>query len=138
MGKLQDDLKSYSKTLLDHFENPRNLGSLPDATLTVTAENPSCQDIVKMSVRMRDGRIDAVRYKVLGCTVAIASSSVLSELIDGRREAELRSVDRQALVRALGGLPDHKLRCTGAALGALEKILEQIDISRSRPAPPRT
>ena len=127
MGKLSDELKTYNRTVLDHFENPRNLGTLADASLVVTAENPGCQDIVKFAVRVRPaGVVSDVRYKIMGCTVAIATASVLSEMMRGKSRSELASLTQQDLLSALGGLPDHKVRCTGAPLSALKKILEQI------------
>ena len=126
MGKLQDELKTYNKIVLDHFENPRNLGSLAGATHVVTAENPGCQDLVKMAVRVEAGRVSDVRVKIMGCTVAIASASMLSELMRGRNAAELGALTREALVRSLGGLPEHKVRCTGGPLAALKKIIDQI------------
>jgi nitrogen fixation NifU-like protein len=125
MGKLQDELKTYNKTVLDHFDNPRNVGSLANPTLVVTADNPACQDLMKMGVLIKDGAVRDVRVKIMGCTVAIASASILSELIKGKRLEELRSISAQTLVEALGGLPDHKIRCTGAPLAALKKVIEQ-------------
>lgn len=125
MGKLADELKTYNKTVLDHFENPRNLGSLARPTLVVTGENPACQDLVKMAVRLEKGVIQEVRVKIMGCTVAIASASVLSEMIQGKTLDQLRAISRDRIIQALGGLPEHKHRCTGAPLAALEQILNQ-------------
>jgi len=124
--KIQDELKSYNKTVLDHFENPRNVGSLPHATCVVTAENPGCQDLVKLAVLVEQGAIKEARVKIMGCTVAIASASILTELIRGKKISELAAITSDTLVRALGGLPEAKVRCTGAPLSALKKLIEQI------------
>ncbi len=126
MGKIQEELKTYNKTVLDHFENPRNVGSLPNATHVVTGDNPHCQDIVKLAVIVKEKRITEVRVKIMGCTVAIASASVLSEMIKNRPLEDLVSFDAEQIIRSLGGLPDHKHRCTGAPLVALRKLLDQI------------
>ena len=67
----------FNETVLDHFRNPRNAGDLPDATATVEVTNPVCGDVLRLSVRMEDGRIAAARFKTQGCVAAIASSSVL-------------------------------------------------------------
>lgn len=124
--KIQDELKTYNKTVLDHFENPRNVGSLDRPSLVVMAENPACQDVVKLAVKIERGVVTDVRVKIMGCTVAIASSSVLSEMIKGKKVSELPSVTSDRLIEALGGLPEHKVRCTGAPLGALKKLIDQI------------
>lgn len=124
--KIQDELKSYNKTVLDHFENPRNVGSLSKPTWVVTAENPGCQDLVKLAVHIDQGIVKAARVKIMGCTVAIASASALTVLVEGKKVSELATITADTLVQALGGLPEHKIRCTGAPLSALKKLLEKI------------
>jgi nitrogen fixation NifU-like protein len=123
---LADELKTYSKAVIDHFQNPRNLGDLQDATHTVMAENPLCQDIVKLSVKVRGDTVEAVRIKIMGCTVAIASASMMGELMRGKPLGEVKKLDQKALVEALGGLPEHKVRCMGAPLKALAALLDQL------------
>jgi nitrogen fixation protein NifU and related proteins len=95
----------FSDAVIDHFRNPRNAGDLPDATATVEVTNPVCGDVLRLAVRIEGGRIVDSRFKTQGCVAAIASSSVLTELLNGRTPAEARSVTPQQVSDALGGLP---------------------------------
>jgi len=95
----------YSERLLEHFQNPRNVGELPPPAVTVEVTNPACGDILRLSARMEDNRITTVAYKVRGCTASIAAGSALTTLIGGKQlddAALLRPADVEA---ALGGLP---------------------------------
>lgn len=94
----------YSPLLLDHFENPRNVGELLSASHTVECENPVCGDIVRLSVRVEAGRIAALGYKARGCTASIACGSALTELLMGRGREELSTVRAAEIEAAVGGL----------------------------------
>ena len=112
----------FSEVLLDHFRNPRNAGNLPDASATVEVTNPVCGDVLRLAVRLEQGRVSAVRFKTQGCVAAIACSSVLTELLDGRSLAEIRGVTPQQISDSLGGLPPatfHAAQLCGDALAAL-------------------
>jgi nitrogen fixation protein NifU and related proteins len=95
----------FSDAVLDHFRNPRNAGDLPDATAAVEVTNPVCGDVLRLAVRIESGRIAGVRFKTQGCVAAIASSSVLTELLSGRTPAEARDITAERISNALGGLP---------------------------------
>jgi nitrogen fixation NifU-like protein len=95
----------YSEVLLDHFQNPRNVGQLPPPALTVEVSNPACGDILRLSVLFGDGIAQAVRYKVRGCTASIAAGSALTEWIAGKTGAELAAFLPTAIDEAVGGLP---------------------------------
>jgi nitrogen fixation NifU-like protein len=126
MGKLQEELKRFDPLLIDHFMNPRNVGELPDATAKGGAENPWCQDVVRYALRIQAGRVEAIRMKVFGCTVAIASASAVTELAQGRTVKEAGTLGSAELFNALGGVPEDRRRCTTAALAALKRALEQV------------
>ena len=99
----------HSERLLDHFQNPRNAGELPDATVRVEVENAACGDQLLLTVRVVDGVITAVRYKVRGCTASIAAGSVLTEWLAGRSVKEAASLRGDDIERALDGLiPESK------------------------------
>ena len=110
----------YSARLLDHFQNPRNVGELPPPAVTVEVSNPVCGDVLRLSVEFRDGRVAEARFKTRGCTASIAAGSALTEWLLGKAPAEiagLRALDvenavgraavhRGAGVHACGGSPD--------------------------------
>ena len=113
----------YSETFLDHFKNPRNVGELDAPAVTVQIENPVCGDILRLSARFEDGRVAEVRYKVRGCTAAIASGSALTELMRGKTRAELSTLDRDAMEAAVGGLITESKHAAVLCLDALTKLL---------------
>jgi nitrogen fixation NifU-like protein len=94
----------YSEALLDHFQNPRNVGELPPPAVTVEVSNPACGDILRLSVRFEDGIAREARYKVRGCTASIAAGSALTEWITGKTRAELGGFLPHAIDEAVGGL----------------------------------
>lgn len=96
----------FSDAVLDHFRNPHNAGDLPDATATVEVTNPVCGDIMRLAVRIEGGRIAAARFRTLGCVAAIASSSVLTDLLSGKTITEARGITPQQISAILGGLPE--------------------------------
>jgi nitrogen fixation NifU-like protein len=112
----------FNDAVLDHFRNPRNAGDLPDATATVEVTNPVCGDVLRLAARVEEGRIAETRFKTQGCVAAIASSSVLTELLKGRSLQEAKSVTPEEISKTLGGLPPatyHAAQLCGDALAAL-------------------
>jgi nitrogen fixation NifU-like protein len=95
----------YPEPLLDHFQNPRNVGELPAPAVIVEVSNPACGDILRLSVRVEGGRIVEVRYKVRGCTASIAAGSALTEWLAGKSRAELAAFAAPVIDDAVGGLP---------------------------------
>ena len=95
----------YSEKVMDHFTNPRNVGEIPDADGVGEIGNAKCGDIMKMYIKVKDGRIADVKFKTFGCGSAIATSSIATEMIMGKTIEE-------ALVEALDGLPAHKIHCS--------------------------
>jgi nitrogen fixation NifU-like protein len=99
----------YSERLLDHFQNPRNVGELPPPAVTVEASNPACGDILRLAVRFEGDTLVAVRYKVRGCTASIAAGSALTEWLLGKTRAEIAGLRPAIIENALGGLaPESK------------------------------
>ncbi len=116
----------YSAKVLDHFEHPRNVGELENPTASAQMENPACGDVMQLSLRITEGRIEEVRYRAKGCVPAIACGSVLTEMIAGKTIAEARKVRRIELVMALGGLPTASLHASHLAIDVLTKALNQV------------
>lgn len=112
----------YSARLLDHFQNPRNVGELPSPAVTVEVSNPVCGDILRLSVRFEGGRVAEARYKTRGCTASIAAGSALTEWLGGAAAADLNTFRPGVIEAALGGLnPEsrHAAALCGDAVQAL-------------------
>ncbi len=116
----------YSAQLLDHFQNPRNAGDLPDADATVEIENPVCGDVIRLSLKFDAGRIAEIKFKAKGCVPAMACGSALTEMVLGKTAEEARMLTREDLVRAVGGLPQASSHAAQLALDALSAALAQI------------
>ena len=99
----------YPPRLIEHFQNPRNVGELEPPAITVEVANPACGDTLRLAVRFADGRAAEVRYKVRGCTASIAAGSALTEWMAGKTRGELAAFAPAAIEAALGGLqPESK------------------------------
>jgi len=114
----------YNQTVMDHFMNPRNMGDLKEADGIGEVGAAACGDIMKISLKIKDGKIEDARFKTFGCGSAIASSSMATELIKGRTIDEAMNFSNQEVVDALGGLPPVKIHCSVLAEEALKAALE--------------
>jgi nitrogen fixation protein NifU and related proteins len=94
----------YSQAFLDHFKNPRNVGELSPPAITVEISNPACGDILRLSARFENGQVAEARYKVRGCTAAIASGSALTEWMRRKTRVELAALQAEQIETAVGGL----------------------------------
>lgn len=115
----------YSAQVLDHFQNPRNAGEVPDADATVAVENPVCGDVIRLSIKLHGQQIQDIRFKAKGCVPAIACGSAISELVRSRSVDEARQLKRDDLIAAVGGLPQASTHAAQLALDALRKVLAQ-------------
>ena len=102
----------YTETVMDHFTHPRNVGEIPDASGVGEVGNAKCGDIMKMYLKIKDDRIEDAKFETFGCGSAIASSSMATELIQGKTVDEALAVTNKQVVDALGGLPAYKLHCS--------------------------
>ncbi len=116
----------FSEAVLDHFRNPRNAGELPGATTTVEVSNPICGDILKLSLRIVDGRIAEARFLCRGCTTSIACASLLTEELRDRTPAEARSITAESLSQSLGGLPPATFHGAQLAADAVNALLVKL------------
>lgn len=121
----------YSDIVMDHFSNPRNVGEIPDADGVGTEGNPVCGDIMKIFIKVKDNKIEDIKFKTFGCGAAIATSSMVTEMVKGKTLDEAMVVSNKAVAEALGGLPVQKMHCSNLAADALHKA---IDDYRSRQA----
>jgi nitrogen fixation NifU-like protein len=116
----------YSPAVLDHFQNPRNAGTLDAAATTVSVENPVCGDILELSVRMESGCIAEARFRTRGCVTALACSSLLTELLHGKTPAEARAITPEELSEKLGGLPQATFHAAQLARDAVQALLGKV------------
>lgn len=114
----------YSSKLLDYFENPRCAGELPDANAIAEVSNPICGDVMKLWLKVEAGRIIDARFKAQGCSAAIATSSYATELLVGKDLHEARSITKEEIAEALGGLPPSKMHCSVLASDAIREALK--------------
>ncbi len=116
----------FSDSLLDHFRNPHNVGDLPDATATVEVTNPICGDVLRLSARVEGGRIAQAKFKTQGCTAAIASSSVLTDMLAGKSPAEARAISPDEISQALGGLPPATFHAAQLCVDAVAALVRKL------------
>ena len=113
----------YSQRLLDHFQNPRNVGELDPPAVTVEVSNPACGDILRLCVRFENGVATEARYKVRGCTASIAAGSALTEWIQGKSRAELAKLKPETIEEAVGGLEPESKHAAVLCVDGLRALL---------------
>lgn len=114
----------YSEKVMDHFENPRNVGEIADANAVGQVGNAKCGDIMKIYMKIEDGVIKDCSFKTFGCGAAIATSSMATELVKGKTVEEARQLTNAAVMEALDGLPPAKVHCSVLAEEAIEAAIE--------------
>ena len=114
----------YSENVMDHFQNPRNLGKMDDADGIGEVGNAKCGDIMKMYIKVKDGIITDVKFNTFGCGSAIASSSMATEMIKGKSIDQALELSNKAVVDALDGLPTHKIHCSVLAEEAVKAAVK--------------
>jgi len=113
----------YTETVMDHFMNPRNVGEVDSADGIGEVGNASCGDIMRVSFRLNGQVIEDIKFKTFGCAAAIATSSVLTELVKGKTLEEARIISNKDVASALGGLPPVKMHCSNLAATALKAAI---------------
>ncbi len=114
----------YNEKVMDHFLHPRNVGEIPDADGIGNVGNPVCGDIMRLYIKVTDGKIIDAKFKTFGCGAAISTSSMVTELVKGRTIKEALEISNKAVAEALGGLPAIKMHCSVLAEEALKSAIE--------------
>lgn len=114
----------YSPKVMEHFQNPRNVGDIKDADGVGTVGNPSCGDIMKMFIKITDGIITDIKFQTFGCGAAIATSSITTEMALGKTVEEAEKMTRNEVAESLGGLPPIKMHCSNLATDALRAAID--------------
>jgi nitrogen fixation NifU-like protein len=114
----------YTEKVMDHFKNPRNMGEIPDADGVGTVGNPVCGDLMTIYIKVKDNRLEDIKFKTFGCGSAIATSSMITELAKGKTLEEGLQITRANVADSLGGLPAIKMHCSNLAADALHAAIE--------------
>jgi len=114
----------YNDKVMDHFFHPRNVGEIENPDGEGQVGNPVCGDVMKITLRIKDGRIADIKFKTFGCGAAIATSSMVTEMVKGLPLEEALKVSNKAVAEALGGLPPQKLHCSNLAADALHSAIQ--------------
>jgi nitrogen fixation NifU-like protein len=114
----------YSELVMQHFSNPHNVGVIEDADGVGKVGNPMCGDVMEMFIKVKDDRIDDVKFRTFGCGAAIATSSIATEMIKGKSVDEAVKLSNKAVADALGGLPAQKMHCSNLAADAVRAAVE--------------
>jgi nitrogen fixation NifU-like protein len=114
----------YSEKVMDHFTNPRNVGEIKDADGVGTVGNPTCGDLMTMYIKVKDNKIEDIKFKTFGCGAAIATSSMATTMAKGKTIEEAMNISRAEVAENLGGLPPIKMHCSNLAADALHEAIK--------------
>ncbi|MGI6484427.1 MAG: Fe-S cluster assembly scaffold protein NifU [Candidatus Dojkabacteria bacterium] len=117
-------MEEYSEKVMDHFMNPRNVGVIEDADAIGEVGNPRCGDIMRMYLKIKDNVIEDIKFQTFGCGAAVATSSMVTELVKGKTLEEALKVTKMDVADALGGLPPIKMHCSNLAEEAIRSAIE--------------
>jgi len=123
MKKHKGSEKMYNEKVMDHFENPRNMGKMDDATVFIEVGSPECGDTTTMYLKIKDDIIVDVSFQTLGCAAAIASSSMATEMIKGKTLEEAWRLTDGEVASELGGLPEPKIHCSVMAEESIHQAI---------------
>ena len=119
------DIRSlYSEKVMEHFKNPRNVGEIENPDGVGHVGNPVCGDIMELYIKVNDGTITDAKFKTFGCGAAIATSSMVTEMVKGKTVEQALEISNRAVAEALGGLPPIKMHCSVLAEEALKSAIE--------------
>jgi len=114
----------YTEKVMEHFRNPRNMGEIPNADGLGTVGNPVCGDLMNIYIKVKDNRIEDIKFKTFGCGAAIATSSMITELAKGKTLEEAMKITRGDVADSLGGLPPIKMHCSNLAADGLHAAIQ--------------
>lgn len=117
----------YSDKVMEHFNNPKNIGEIENADGAGEVGNPTCGDMMSFYINVKDGRISDIKYKTFGCVAAIAVSSIVSEMAMGKTIAEAKKITNKTVAESLDGLPKEKMHCSNLGAEALSKAIENYE-----------
>lgn len=114
----------YSEKVMEHFRNPHNMGEIKDADGVGTVGNPICGDLMTIYIKVKNNKIEDIRFKTFGCAAAIATSSMITDLAKGKTIEEAEKITRDNVAKNLDGLPPIKMHCSNLAADALKEAIK--------------
>ena len=114
----------YSTKVLEHFRNPRNMGQIEDPDGVGEVGNPICGDVMKLYIKIDDDKIADIKFETFGCAAAIATGSMVTEMVMGKPIDEALNISARAVAEALDGLPPIKMHCSNLGADALKAAIE--------------
>jgi len=117
-------MEQYSKKVMDHFLNPRNVGEIKDADGIGEVGNPVCGDIMRMYIKVKDGVITDIKFQTYGCGAAVATSSMVTEMVKGKTLEEALEISNKQVAEALDGLPPIKMHCSVLAEEGIKAAID--------------
>ncbi len=124
----------YSEAVMEHFRNPRNMGVIEDADGVGEVGNPTCGDMMRITIKVNDDRIEDVKFQTLGCGAAVATSSMVTELAIGKTLDEAAEITNKSVAESLGGLPPAKMHCSNLAADGLHEAIKDYRAKRTADA----
>jgi len=115
----------YTEKVMDHFKNPRNVGTIEKPSVIIQVGDPDCGDTLLLSLKIKKDKIVDVKYKIYGCGAAVATSSIASEMMMGKTLTEALKITDDSIAQALGGLPEEKQHCSNLAASALRGAINE-------------
>jgi nitrogen fixation NifU-like protein len=119
-----EEKEMYSDKVIDHFQNPRNVGDIPDCDGYSKVGNPVCGDMMEVYIKVSEGRLADVKYKTFGCGAAVASGSMGTEMAKGKMLEEAMKITDEQVAEALDGLPPEKMHCSNLAADGIRTAIE--------------
>ena len=133
---IQKEVAMYSKTVMDHFRNPRNVGVIEDADGVGEVGNPLCGDMMTIYLKIKNEHVDDIKFQTFGCGSAIAVSSMITEIAKGKSLAEAKIITNKDVADALDGLPKNKLHCSNLGADALQAAIKDFENRKAgKPTP---
>ncbi|MGD8880411.1 MAG: Fe-S cluster assembly scaffold protein NifU [Desulfobacterales bacterium] len=117
----------YSEKVMDHFSNPRNIGEIENADGVGEVGNPVCGDMMSFYINVKDNKIADIKFKTFGCVAAIAVSSMVTEMAQGKTLDEAKKITKKSVAESLDGLPKEKMHCSNLGADALAKAIEDFE-----------
>lgn len=117
----------YSKKVMEHFKDPKNMGEMENPDGVGEVGNPRCGDVMRVAIKVKNNKIEDIRFQTMGCIAAIATSSMTTELAKGKTLEEAKKITNKDVAESLGSLPPIKMHCSNLAASALKKAIENYE-----------
>lgn len=116
----------YNQKVIDYFSNPKNMGEIKNADAVAQGGNPLCGDVVKLYLKIKNDKIDDIKFQSFGCGACIASSSALTEMVKGKTIKAAQKITNLDIIKFLGGLPEQKKKCSNFSADVLHEAIERL------------